>query len=61
MRDQRSVLDRVPPSRVADVMTPDVVTAEPWTDLADLVEVMRDRGIRSVPVARTATRSGQWR
>lgn len=39
-----------PPTRVSDVMTTDVVTAEPWTDVADLVVQMRERGIRSVPV-----------
>jgi CBS domain-containing protein len=39
-----------PPSRVADVMTVDVVTARTWTDVADLVAEMQDRGIRSVPV-----------
>ncbi|MFR9802342.1 CBS domain-containing protein [Pseudonocardia sp. RS010] len=40
-----------PPSpAVGEVMTTDVVTALPWTDAADLVETMRARGIRSVPV-----------
>jgi CBS-domain-containing membrane protein len=31
-------------------MTTEVVTAQPWTDLADLVEQMRTLGIRSIPV-----------
>lgn len=39
-----------PPQRVADVMTTDVVTARTWADVADLVEEMAARGIRSVPV-----------
>jgi CBS domain-containing protein len=43
-------LTRVAPQRVAEVMTTEVVTALPWTDLADLVEQMRSLGIRSVPV-----------
>jgi CBS-domain-containing membrane protein len=44
-----------PPSRVSDVMTVDVVTARTWTDVADLVEEMQDRGIRSVPVVDAGT------
>lgn len=43
-------LTRVTPQRVAEVMTTEVDTAQPWTDLADLVEHMESRGIRSVPV-----------
>jgi CBS-domain-containing membrane protein len=39
-----------PPSRVADVMTVDVFTARPLTDVADLVDQMRAHGIRSVPI-----------
>jgi CBS domain-containing protein len=46
----RDELTRVAPQRVAEVMTTEVVTALPWTDLADLVERMRTQGIRSVPV-----------
>lgn len=42
--------DDPPPGFVGDVMTTDVLTATPWTDVADLVEQMRARGIRSVPV-----------
>ncbi|MHA6783105.1 CBS domain-containing protein [Pseudonocardia saturnea] len=33
-----------PPSRVSEVMTTDVVTAQTWTDVADLVAEMQDRG-----------------
>ncbi len=49
-------LDRVPPLWVGDVMTVDVVTAVPWSDLADLVEEMRLRGIRSIPVVEDRVR-----
>jgi CBS-domain-containing membrane protein len=38
------------PGAVGEVMTTAVVTAWPWTDAAELVEDMRARGIRSVPV-----------
>ncbi|MCW2717163.1 MAG: hypothetical protein JWR81_985 [Pseudonocardia sp.] len=43
-------LTRTVPMRVAAVMTTAVVTAVPWTDLADVAEEMRRLGIRSVPV-----------
>ena len=43
-----------PPSSVADVMTVDVVTVQPSSDVADLVERMRVRGIRSAPVVGAA-------
>lgn len=36
--------------RVADVMTRDVLTATPDTDLADVSELMRERRIRHVPI-----------
>lgn len=39
-----------PPTVVQEVVTTDVFTALPWSDAADLVEQMRARGIRSVPV-----------
>jgi CBS-domain-containing membrane protein len=43
-------LTRMAPQTVSQVMTTEVVTAQPWTDLADLVEQMRTLGIRSIPV-----------
>ncbi|MFC4945001.1 HPP family protein [Pseudonocardia sp. GCM10023141] len=39
-----------PPRRVSEVMTAEVTTVDPWTDVAELVQLMRRRGIRSVPV-----------
>lgn len=54
--DPRSPLLReelaAPPSAttVAEVMSRDVRTAVPWTDLADLVATMSASGIRSMPV-----------
>lgn len=39
-----------PPLRVREVMTAQVVTVDPWTDVAELVRLMRDNGLRSVPV-----------
>jgi CBS domain-containing protein len=39
-----------PPPTVGDVMAVDVLTATPTTDVADLVEGMHARGVRSVPV-----------
>lgn len=46
-----SELDRAtPPQTVGEVMTTDVVTTTRATDVADLVAVMLDRRVRSVPV-----------
>jgi CBS domain-containing protein len=45
-------LARTPPRRVGEVMTTDVLTATPLTDVADLVERMQALGVRSVPVVR---------
>lgn len=42
----------LPPMRVGEVMTAEVVTATPMTDVADLVERMHALGIRSLPVVR---------
>jgi CBS domain-containing protein len=39
-----------PPPTVGDVMAVDVLMATPTTDLADLVDSMRARHVRSVPV-----------
>lgn len=54
---ERDILRRVvaaerPPmtTRVRDIMTPDPVTCECSTGLAELRELMRDRRIRHVPV-----------
>ena len=38
------------PRSVGEVMTTDVLSATPWTDVGDLGERMRSQGIRSVPV-----------
>jgi CBS domain-containing protein len=43
-------LAAVPPTRVEQVMTTDVLTATPGTDVADLVARMQALGIRSMPV-----------
>ncbi|MGD9526890.1 CBS domain-containing protein [Pseudonocardia sp.] len=43
-------VEGLPEAAVGAVMTPQPVTAGPGDDLADLVAVMLDRGVRSVPV-----------
>lgn len=43
-------VEGLPEAAVGAVMTAQPVTAEPGDDLADLVAVMLDRGVRSVPV-----------
>jgi CBS domain-containing protein len=56
--DARSMVDEepapAPASRVGQVMTTEVLTATPTTDVADLVERMQELGIRSVPVVRAS-------
>ena len=39
-----------PPRAVGEVMTPRARTVDPWTDVADAVAAMIDRGLRSLPV-----------
>lgn len=46
---------------VADVMAVDVLIAAPTTDVADLVEVMRARRVRSVPVVAGGLRGRELR
>jgi CBS domain-containing protein len=43
-------LATAPASRVGEVMTTDVLTVSPFTDVADLVQRMQALGVRSVPV-----------
>jgi CBS domain-containing protein len=52
MRDEE--LTRTPPATVGQVMTADVLTAGPATDVADVVERMQEFGIRSMPVVRAS-------
>lgn len=42
--------DPPPPRSVGEVMTRDVRTVVPWADLADVVVLMIDGGLRSLPV-----------
>jgi CBS domain-containing protein len=44
------------PGAVGDVMTTDVLTAGPTTDVADLADQMHRLGVRSVPVVDSARR-----
>jgi CBS domain-containing protein len=54
--DARSMLPEelatIPPARVGEVMTTQVLTATPTTDVADVVVRMQALGVRSVPVVR---------
>jgi CBS domain-containing protein len=45
------------PATVGDVMTTDVFSARPTTDIADLAERMHRLGVRSVPVLGSGSRS----
>jgi hypothetical protein len=45
-------LARKPPARVGEVMTADVLTVTPMTDVADVVTRMQALGIRALPVVR---------
>ena len=38
------------PRVVADVMSTDVLTVDPWVDVADVEQLMRSSGFRSLPV-----------
>ncbi|SHF69806.1 CBS domain-containing protein [Streptoalloteichus hindustanus] len=55
-RDPRSQLlrepspDQPPPATVGDVMSSPALTMPRWADVAEIVKVMIDRGVRSIPV-----------
>ncbi|SHK75720.1 CBS domain-containing protein [Pseudonocardia thermophila] len=54
-REVHAEIDAHPPQLVGAVMSTDVMTVDPWTDVAELERRMRDTGFRSVPVVEPDT------